>query len=102
MQKLLAVGLFSLALATPALAQQHIKVSGCAIKGVEAGCVMLRTVSGKTYNVTYAWPKPEPVAYGTVEGYVSGGPNTCQQGILLDSAHWTRIGPLCPLHKGKK
>jgi hypothetical protein len=95
--------LFSLALATPALAQgKHIRVAGCAIKGVEFGCIVLRTVAGKSYNISAAQPRPTLDTYGVVDGTLSTGVSFCQQGPIIDPATWTEKGKLCPLRKGKK
>jgi hypothetical protein len=103
MQKLLVVGLFSLALATPSLAQDKpIKVAGCAIKGVEFGCIVLRTVAGKSYNISSAQPRPTLDTYGVVEGTLRNWATFCQQGPVIEPAKWTEKGKLCPLRKGKK
>lgn len=53
MQKFLVAGLLALvfvkqAFVTPSLADEPIKVTGCVAAGVEAKCLVLRTVTGKT------------------------------------------------------
>ena len=103
MKKLLVAALFSLALATPSLAQDKpIKVSGCAMKGAVLGCMVLRTVSGKTYNISAAQPMPTPDTYGTVEGTLRNWITFCQQGAVINPATWTERGKICPLRKAKK
>ena len=103
MKKLLVAALFSLALATPSLAQDKpIKVSGCVMKGVEFSCIVLRTVAGKTYNISQAQPTPTLDTYGTVKGTLRNWITFCQQGPVISPATWTQRGKLCPLHKAKK
>ncbi len=101
MQKLLAASLFLSAFAGTAVADQPITVTGCVAKGVEAGCLILRTVPGKIYNITAAKPAPVPGSYGTVKGTLkSDGVSNCQQGKIIDPAKWTMKGKVCP--KGKR
>ena len=104
MQKLLVAALFSLALATPSLAQDKpITVSGCAIKGVNSDVIVLRTVAGKTYNISAAQPTPTLDTYGTVKGtFDEELDHLCQQGPVISPATWTQRGKICPLRKGKK
>ena len=102
MPKLLVAGLLSLALVapalvTPSLADEPIKVTGCVSAGVEAGCLVLRTTAGKTYDVTAAKPAPTPGAYGDVDGTLkTGGVTTCQQGPAISPATWTEKSKVCP------
>src|ERR1700685_2300404 len=99
MQKLLVAGLFSLAFLTPALADQPIKVkaTGCVEKGVEAGCLVLRTITFQTYNISAAKPKPTPGTYGEVTGVIKFVAITpCMQGEVIDPASWIRKGKFCP------
>jgi hypothetical protein len=65
-----------------------ITTSGCAMAGVEAGCVVLES-GGVVYNITAAQPKPEPGTFGTVKGAAAERMSSCQQGTILDPAHWT-------------
>jgi hypothetical protein len=97
MQKLLVAGLFSLAFLTPALAAEPIKVTGCVAKGVEAGCLVLRTNTFQTYSVSAAKPKPTPGTYGEVIGMINlGAITTCMQGEVIDPAKWIEKGKSCP------
>ena len=50
---------------TPSLADEPIKVTGCVAAGVEAKCLVLRTVTGKTYDITAAKPARRPVPTAT-------------------------------------
>jgi hypothetical protein len=97
MRRFVVAGLCSLAFLTAALADEPIKVTGCTAKGVEAGCMLLRTGTGKTYNITAAKPVPTPGAYGEVDGTLKSGAMTlCMQGAVIDPATWTQKGKLCP------
>ena len=103
MKKLLVAALFSLALATPSLAQDKpIKVSGCAMRGAVVG--MHGAADSVRQNIQYqpAQPMPTPDTYGTVEGTLRNWITFCQQGPVIDPAKWTQTGKLCPLHKAKK
>ena len=107
MSKHLVAGLLALAFVasafvtppfvTPSLADEPIKVTGCVAAGVEAGCLVLRTTTGKTYDVTAAKPAPTPGAYGDVDGTLkTGGVTTCQQGSAISPATWTEKSKVCP------
>jgi hypothetical protein len=96
MQKLLVAGLLSLAFLTPALAGQPIKVTGCVEKGVEAGCLVLRTKTFQTYSISAAKPRPTRGTYGEVIGIIKFGAITsCTQGEVLDPAKWIEKGKSC-------
>ena len=107
MQKLLVAGLLALvfvtsalvtqAFVTPSLADEPIKVTGCVAPGVEAKCLVLRTMTGKTYDITAAKPAPTPGTYGDVDGTLkTEGVTTCQQGPAINPATWTETGKVCP------
>src|ERR1700692_1066436 len=102
MQKLLVAGSLALAFVAPAfvtssLADEPIKVTGCVAPGVEAKCLVLRTVTGKTYDITAAKPAPMPGTYGDVDGTLkTEGVTTCQQGPAISPATWTEKGKVCP------
>ena len=84
-----------LAVASTAKAEDVI-VEGCAIAGVENGCVMLRS-GDKLYNITAAQPKPQIGTAGRVQGTVSNGASLCMQGSILSPARWQPIPDrLCP------
>ncbi|ESW62864.1 MULTISPECIES: hypothetical protein [unclassified Mesorhizobium] len=88
--KKLALAIFTttaLAALTFGSQAQQVNVSGCAEKGVESGCVVLKD-KDQLYNITHASPKPIPGTYGTVTGTVSGDADICQQGTLLKAAEW--------------
>ena len=102
MQKLLVAGLLSLVFVTPAFvtsshADEPIKVTGCVASGVEAKCLVLRTITGKTYDISAAKPAPAPGTYGDVDGTLkTGGVTTCRQGPAINPATWTETSKVCP------
>jgi hypothetical protein len=107
MPKLLVAGLLALgfvvaaflapAFVTPSLADEAIKVTGCVAPGVEAKCLVLRTITGKTYDITAAKPAPTPGSYGDVDGTLkTEGVTTCQQGPAINPATWTEKRKVCP------
>jgi hypothetical protein len=102
MQKLLVAGLLALGFVAPvfvtsSLADEPIKVMGCVAAGVEAKCLVLRTITGKTYDITAAKPAPTPGSYGDVEGTLkTDGVTTCQQGPAINPATWTETSKVCP------
>jgi len=97
MPKLLVAGLLALALVTPAFADEPIKVTGCVAPGVEAKCLVLRTTTGKTYDITAAKPAPAPGSFGEVDGTLkTEGVTTCQQGPAISPATWTEKAKVCP------
>jgi hypothetical protein len=107
MQKLLVAGLLAMSFVTPAfvtqaivtqaLADEPIKVTGCVAPGVEAKCLVLRTITGKTYDITAAKPAPTPGTYGDVDGTLkTEGVTTCQQGPAINPATWTEKSKACP------
>jgi hypothetical protein len=97
MRKRLASCLFALLFATPCLADQTIKVTGCVQKGIEVGCLLLRTITGKTYNISAASPTPILGTYGQVVGTLrSGAVSFCMQGAVIEPAAWTKTGQFCP------
>jgi hypothetical protein len=95
MQKLLVAGLLSLAFLTPAVAED-VKATGCVAKGVEAGCLVLRTITFQTYDISAARPRPRPGSYIEVVGQIKFGPSHCMQGPIIDPIKWTRKGKFCP------
>jgi hypothetical protein len=102
MQKLFVAGLLALGFVAPAfvtssLADEPIKVTGCVAAGVEAKCLVLRTLTGKTYDITTAKPVPTPGTYGDVDGTLkTEGVTACQQGPAINPATWTETSKVCP------
>jgi hypothetical protein len=101
MKRLLIAVAFSAAFVTTSFADEPIKVRGCVVKGVEAGCLMLRTSTRKMYDITAAEPKPAPGMYGQIDGTLWSGIGTCMQAPKIDPAKWTPSPRLC-LHAKRK
>ena len=88
-------------------AQKDVHISGCPVKGVELGCLMLVASDGQTYDITAAPPqsetpgsKPERPKIGylgvTVDANKSRDLNVCQQGVRLKDIEWLYTKQLCP------
>jgi hypothetical protein len=93
----LAMAFVTQAFVTPCRADEPIKVTGCVSAGVEAKCLVLRTTTGKTYDITAAKPAPTPGTYGDVDGTLkTDAVTTCQQGPAINPATWTEKGKICP------
>jgi hypothetical protein len=79
------------------LADEPITVSGCAMRGIESGCVYLKTATGTGYNISAAKPTPRSGSYGRIKGTLkSNGVSTCMQGQIISPAAWTETAPNCP------
>jgi hypothetical protein len=103
MRALSGAGLVLLAFAPACFADQQITVTGCVATGVEAGCLVLRTPTGKAYNISSAKPRPVPGSYGTVEGTLKNGVITfCQQGEVINPAKWVMASQSCPARKAPR
>ena len=74
---------------------QEVKAIGCVRQGVEAGCLLLRTMDGKTtYNI-FATPRPELETVIAIEGKPHRGPTACMEGIAIDVTKWERTDQKC-------
>lgn len=72
-----------------------IRATGCVIKAVEGGCLLLRTLDGKTtYNIL-ANPQPEVGTVITIDAKPHTGPTACMQGIPVDVTSWESTGEKC-------
>ncbi len=74
---------------------REVKATGCVRKGVEGGCLLLKTLDGRTtYNI-FADPRPEPGIVITIEGTQFQGVTSCQQGIPITVTKWEATGEKC-------
>jgi hypothetical protein len=74
---------------------RELKAIGCVRKGVEAGCLLLKTLDGKTtYNI-YATPRPELDTVIAIEAKSHSGPTTCMEGIAVDVTKWELSDQKC-------
>lgn len=72
-----------------------VKAIGCVRKGVEGGCLLLKTLDGKTtYNI-FANPRPEPGIVINIEGAEFRGVTSCMEGIPITVTKWEATGEKC-------
>jgi hypothetical protein len=74
---------------------QEVKAIGCVRRGVEGGCLLLKTLDGKTtYNI-FANPRPEPGIVINMEGADFRGVTACMEGIPIKVTKWEATGEKC-------
>jgi hypothetical protein len=74
---------------------REVKATGCVRRGVEGGCLLLKTLDGKTtYNI-FATPRPEPGIVINIEGTQFRGVTACMQGIAITVTKWEATGEKC-------
>ena len=74
---------------------REVKAIGCVRQGVEGGCLLLRTLDGKTtYNI-FATPRPEPGVVITIEGTEFRGVTACMEGLPITVTKWEATGEKC-------
>jgi hypothetical protein len=73
----------------------EVKAIGCVRQGVEGGCLLLKTLDGKTtYNI-FATPRPEPGIVINIEGTRFRGVTACMEGIPITVTKWEATGEKC-------
>jgi hypothetical protein len=79
--------------------KKPIEIRGCVAQGVEAGCFVLTTKSGKTYSLHGKdLPSLDKKLVVWVRG-TAGGIDTCQQGIVVQVSSWKWARMRCPQTK---
>jgi hypothetical protein len=74
---------------------REVKAIGCVRQGVEGGCLLLKTLDGKTtYNI-FARPRPEPGIVITIEGTEFRGVTACMEGLPITVTKWEATGEKC-------
>jgi hypothetical protein len=74
---------------------REVKAIGCVRQAVEGGCLLLRTLDGKTtYNI-FATPRPEPGIVITIEGTEFRGVTACMEGLPITVTKWEGTGEKC-------
>jgi hypothetical protein len=74
---------------------REVKATGCVRRGVEGGCLLLKTLDGKTaYNI-FANPRPEVGKVITIEGIDFRGVTACMEGIPITVTKWEATGETC-------
>jgi hypothetical protein len=75
---------------------EEVRATGCTVPGVAAGCLLLKTLDGKTtYTIFADDPKPRTGMVITIDGKLHQGATTCKQGIPLDVTIWESTGEKC-------
>ena len=92
--------LFLAALLIQSPAQNHkpeireIRATGC-VRKTPNGCLVLKTLDGKTTYTFMTAPKPDSETVITIQGKSHEGPTPCKQGIVIDVADWQPTGEKC-------
>jgi len=74
---------------------REVKATGCVRRGVEGGCLLLKTLDGKTtYNI-FADPRPKVDTVITIEGVDFRGVTACMEGIPITVTKWEATGETC-------
>ena len=74
---------------------REVKATGCVRRAVEGGCLLLRTLDGKTtYNIL-ANPRPEPGIVINIEGTPFRGVTACMEGMAITVTKWEATGEKC-------
>jgi hypothetical protein len=74
---------------------REVKATGCVRQAVEGGCLLLKTLDGKTtYNI-FATPRPEPGIVITIEGTAFRGVTACMEGLPITVTKWEATGEKC-------
>jgi len=75
---------------------QEVKATGCTVQAAVAGCLLLKTLDGKTtYNIFTEDPTPATGIVIIIDGKPHSGATTCKQGIALDVTRWESTGEKC-------
>jgi hypothetical protein len=74
---------------------REVRAIGCVRAGVEAGCLMLKTLDGETtYNI-FANPRPALGTVISIEGTAFRGVTSCNEGIPITVTKWEATGEKC-------
>jgi hypothetical protein len=74
---------------------REVIATGCVLKGVEANCLLVKTLDGNTVYNIYAKYPPEPGTVITFNGGPHNGPSACMEGLAVDVASWQATGEKC-------
>lgn len=96
--------LFAICIVAPAFGQtprdsrkpriDEVRATGC-VRIARDGCILLKTLDGKTTYTFRVDPKPGEGSVITIEGTAHDGPSTCKQGIAIDVTDWAPTGENC-------
>ncbi len=75
---------------------EEVRATGCTSQGALPGCLLLKTLDGKTtYSIFADDPKPDAGIVITIDGKPHQGTTTCKQGIAVDVTKWEPTGEKC-------
>ena len=88
--------LLALAAQAAPSAGQRVTLTGCAVPGVTAACLMMRSADGTVYDITGVTPRPRVFdRMIRVRGTTSDKAGICNQGIVLERIRWSRTRQQC-------
>jgi hypothetical protein len=95
----LALGALTLALAqAPKDSRKpqvrEVRATGC-VRILRDGCILLKTLDGKTTYTFRAAPQPDTGEIVTVQGTAHQGNSQCKQGVAIDVTDWEPTGDSC-------
>src|SRR5438309_3439476 len=73
---------------------REIRATGC-VRKAPNGCLILKTLDGKTTYTFMTAPKPDSETVITIQGKSHEGPTSCKQGIVIDVTDWQPTGEKC-------
>lgn len=73
---------------------EEVRATGC-VRIAPDGCVLLKTLDGKTTYTFQIAPKPDAGIVITIQGTAHQGASECKQGIVIDVTDWEPSGEMC-------
>ncbi|HEV2446169.1 MAG TPA: hypothetical protein VGS58_09615 [Candidatus Sulfopaludibacter sp.] len=73
---------------------EEVRATGC-VRIARDGCVLLKTLDGKTTYTFQIAPKPDEGIVITIQGAAHKGTSECKQGIAIDVTDWEETGEMC-------
>ncbi len=73
---------------------EEVRATGC-VRIAPNGCVLLKTLDGKTTYTFQAAPKPDEGVVITIQGTAHKGASACKQGLMIDVTDWEPTGEMC-------
>ena len=73
---------------------EEVRATGC-VRIAPDGCVLLKTLDGKTTYAFQIAPKPDAGLVITIQGTGHQGASPCKQGIVIDVTDWEETGEMC-------
>ena len=73
---------------------EELRATGC-VRIARDGCVLLKTLDGKTTYTFQIAPKPDEGTVITIQGAAHRGRSECRQGVVIDVTDWEPTGEMC-------